>query len=92
MSGLPGRGRTTRSRPFGGPESVCCCGVVRPRATLQHGATAARVGREFLGPLGTRTDAVLGGYSEAESAAARRFLTDTVEMMRRHRARVVAAG
>jgi len=60
----------------------------RRRVTLHYGATAARVGREFFGPLGTKMDAFLAGYSDAERAAVRRFLTDVNAMMRRHRADV----
>ncbi len=60
----------------------------RRRVTLHYGATAARVGGEFFGPLGAKMDAFLADYSEAERAAARRFLTDVNAMMRRHRAEV----
>ena len=61
----------------------------RRRVTLHRGVAAERVGRAFFGPLGERMDAVLAGYTDAELAAARRFLTDTNEMMRLHRAEVV---
>ncbi len=61
----------------------------RRRVTLHRGEAADRVGRAFFGPLGERMDAVLAGYGDAELAAARRFLTEVNEMMRRHRAEVV---
>lgn len=64
----------------------------RRRVTLHVGDAAGRVGRAFFGPLGTRMDAVLDGYTGAELAVVRRFLTETNEMMRRHRAEVLATG
>jgi DNA-binding MarR family transcriptional regulator len=57
----------------------------RRRVTLRYGETAATVAEAFFGPLGTRMDELLAGYSPAELAAARRFLTDTIAMVRAHR-------
>jgi DNA-binding MarR family transcriptional regulator len=57
----------------------------RRRVTLHYGETAATVGEAFFRPLAVRLDEVLDGYSPAELAAARRFLVDTIAVVRAHR-------
>jgi DNA-binding MarR family transcriptional regulator len=64
----------------------------RRRVTLHYGAAAQAVGRAFFGPLGQRMDAMLAGYDAAELDAVRRFLAETVEVVRDHRAEVTADG
>jgi DNA-binding MarR family transcriptional regulator len=63
----------------------------RRRVTLHHGTAAAALGAAFFGPLGTRMDAMLEGYSEEELVAVRRFLGDLNEVMREHRRAVTAS-
>jgi DNA-binding MarR family transcriptional regulator len=57
----------------------------RRRVTLRYGEAAATVAEGFFGPLGIRMDDVVAGYSPAELAAARRFLVDTIAMVRAYR-------
>jgi DNA-binding MarR family transcriptional regulator len=57
----------------------------RRRVTLHYGETAATVAQDFFGPLGARMEQLLADYTPAELAAARRFLTDTVTMVREYR-------
>lgn len=47
----------------------------RRRVTLRQAENAARIGGAFFGPLGDRMDAALGGFDDAELAAAARFLS-----------------
>lgn len=63
----------------------------RRRVTLRYGDAATALGVAFFGPLGTRMDEMLAGYSADELAAVRRFLTETNETMRRHRRDVTAS-
>lgn len=56
----------------------------RRRVALRYGEAAATVAAAFFGPLGRRMDEVLADYSPAELAAARRFLVDTIAMVRAH--------
>ena len=58
----------------------------RRRVTLHHDPAGAEVGRAFFGPLATRLDAVLAGYTPAELAVVHRFLTDVVTSVAEHRA------
>ncbi len=60
----------------------------RRRVTLHHADAAAQLGRAFFGPLGTKMDMMLAGYTPAELAAVVRFLGDTNAMMRHHRSAV----
>lgn len=66
----------------------------RRRVTLRFGQAADRVGVAFFGPLGAKMDELLDGYEPAELAAARRFLTEAIAMMRTYRDEVTggAAG
>ncbi len=70
----------------------CRDGRDRRRVTLHYRAAAAALGAEFFGPLGTRMDAMLAGYSEEELVAVRRFLGDVNAVMREHRRDVTASG
>ena len=63
----------------------------RRRVTLHHGAAAAALGAEFFGPLGTRMDVMLAGYTEEELRAVHRFLGEMNAVMRDHRREVTAA-
>lgn len=56
----------------------------RRRVTLRYGETAAAVAAAFFRPLATRMDQLLDTYSPAELAAARRFMVDTIAMVRAH--------
>ncbi|OJY39973.1 MULTISPECIES: MarR family transcriptional regulator [unclassified Pseudonocardia] len=60
----------------------------RRRVTLHHGQAAAAVGGAFFGPLGTRMDAMLAGYTPDELAAVSRFLGEMNVLMTEHRAAV----
>ena len=62
----------------------------RRRVTLRHADPAATLGQAFFGPLTSRIDAMLTGYTEAELAAVQRFLGETNVVMRAHREAVTA--
>jgi len=64
----------------------------RRKVTLRYGEAAAAVATAFFGPLGERMDEVLATYTPAELAAARRFLTDTVAMVRTHHEALRSGG
>jgi DNA-binding MarR family transcriptional regulator len=64
----------------------------RRRVALRYGEAAAAVAEAFFGPLGARMDQLLTAYSPAELAAVRRFLTDTVAMVRAHHDALRADG
>lgn len=53
--------------------------------TLHYGDAADALGAAFFGPLGTRMDEMLAGYSDADLAVVHRFLTETNTMMAQHR-------
>lgn len=57
----------------------------RRKVTLHYGSAADQVASAFFGPLGARMEALLDGYSAAELAGARRFLTDATAMVRGYR-------
>lgn len=60
----------------------------RRRVTLHHDRAAAVLSGAFFGPLGTRMDAMLAGYSAEELAAVSRFLGEMNVLMGEHRAAV----
>lgn len=57
----------------------------RRRVLVRYAEPGARLAREFFGPLGRRTDAVLGRFTDAELDVVRRFLHLVTEAMREHR-------
>jgi len=64
----------------------------RRRVTLHDGEAARPVAGAFFGPLDGRMERVLAGYSDAELAAARRFLADMTAMIREYREEVGDGG
>jgi DNA-binding MarR family transcriptional regulator len=57
----------------------------RRRVTLHYGDTASAVGSAYFGPLGTRMDRMLSGYSATDLNVIRRFLTEANELLRLRR-------
>ncbi|WP_345413607.1 helix-turn-helix domain-containing protein [Pseudonocardia xishanensis] len=55
--------------------------VDRRRVVLTYGEEAARIGREFFGPLGADMDALLTGFTVDELGAVERFLAGVVDMV-----------
>lgn len=66
--------------------------VDRRRVTLHHDAAGADVGRAFFGPLASRLDGVLAGYTPDELAVIHRFLGEVVAAVAEHRADMSEGG
>lgn len=64
--------------------------VDRRKVLLRYAEPGARLAREFFGPLGRRTDAVLDQFTEAELQVIHRFLRLMVTAMQEHRDEVRA--
>jgi DNA-binding MarR family transcriptional regulator len=57
----------------------------RRRVTLHYGDAASAVGSAYFGPLGSRMDKLLSGYSADELNVIRRFIVDATEVLRLRR-------
>ena len=58
----------------------------RRRITLQQSGDAAGIGAAFFGPLGSRMDALLADFDDAELDAVARFLVAMTDLVPEHRA------
>ncbi|MGC1211954.1 MAG: MarR family transcriptional regulator [Micromonospora sp.] len=63
----------------------------RRKVLLHYADQGAALAREFFGPLGRRTDAVMAGFDDDELDTVHRFLSAMVTSMREHRDDVRAA-
>lgn len=63
----------------------------RRKVLVHYADQGAALAREFFGPLGRRTDAVMAGFDDAELDTVHRFLAAMVTSMREHRDDVRAA-
>jgi DNA-binding MarR family transcriptional regulator len=58
---------------------------------LRYGEPGMALALEFFGPLGKRTDKVMGGFSDAELALVRRFLQGMNDALAEHHVEVRSA-
>ncbi|MFI6329610.1 MarR family winged helix-turn-helix transcriptional regulator [Micromonospora chersina] len=63
----------------------------RRKVFLHYADRGATLARDFFGPLGRRTDDVMGRFSDDELAVVHRFMAEMVVSMREHRDAVRAA-
>ncbi|TYB36663.1 MarR family transcriptional regulator [Micromonospora sp. AP08] len=63
----------------------------RRKVFLRYADRGANLARDFFGPLGRRTDDVMGRFSDDELAVVHRFMAEMVVSMREHRDAVRAA-
>ncbi|MET8907137.1 MarR family transcriptional regulator [Micromonospora sp. NPDC004551] len=63
----------------------------RRKVFLHYADRGATLARDFFGPLGQRTDEVMGRFSDEELAVVHRFMAEMVVSMREHRDAVRAA-
>jgi DNA-binding MarR family transcriptional regulator len=57
----------------------------RRRVRLHYGQVGAQVAREFFGPLGRRSDAVMAEFDDAELATVHRFMTAMTDVAAEYR-------
>ncbi len=60
----------------------------RRKVMVETGPEAAKLAERHYIPIGSEGDAMLAGYSEAELAVVRRFLTDAIDVQERHLAKL----
>ena len=63
----------------------------RRKVFLHYADRGAALAKEFFQPLGTRTDQVMGRFSDEELAVVHRFMTEMSASLREHRDAVRAA-